>query len=136
TWGHVRLFSPWEYNIDKVAKGLLVNNGWSEPKLNELPTGNELVEKYFKPLSNTPEIKDVLHLNTRVLSISQKNIDKMKTANRNSLPFVLYTEQNGTFKLFEARAIIDASGTWGNPNPANSSGGWLKDEVAIHEHIF
>ncbi len=136
TWGHVRLFSPWEYNIDKVAKGLLVNNGWSEPKLNELPTGNELVEKYLKPLSNTPEIKDVLHLNTRVLSISRKNIDKMKTANRNSLPFVLYTEQNGTFKLFEARAIIDASGTWGNPNPANSSGVWLKDEEAIHEQIF
>lgn len=101
-----------------------------------MPTGNELVDEYLKPLSNTPEIKDMLHLNTRVLSISRKNIDKMKTANRDSLPFVLYTEQNGAFKLFEARAIIDASGTWGNPNPANSSGVWLKDEEAIHEQIF
>lgn len=136
TWGHVRLFSPWEYNIDKVAKVLLSKHGWNEPKLYELPTGNELVDEYLKPLSNTPEIKDMLHLNTRVLSISRKNIDKMKTANRDSLPFVLYTEQNGAFKLFEARAIIDASGTWGNPNPANSSGVWLKDEEAIHEQIF
>lgn len=136
TWGHVRLFSPWEYNIDKVAKVLLAKQGWKEPNLNELPTGNELVDKYLKPLSNTPEIKDVLHLNTRVLSISRKNIDKMKTANREKLPFVLYTEQDGSFKLFEARAVIDASGTWGNPNPANSSGVWLKEEASVHEQIF
>lgn len=35
----------------------------------------------------------------------------MKTANREKQPFVIYAEQNGEFKKFEARAVIDATGT-------------------------
>ena len=30
-WGHVRLFSPWEYNTDAAAKALLKAHGWQEP---------------------------------------------------------------------------------------------------------
>src|SRR5215216_6625350 len=30
-WGHVRLFSPWGYNVDQAAKALLVRHGWREP---------------------------------------------------------------------------------------------------------
>lgn len=26
-WGHVRMFSPWEYNVDKVAATLLTKYG-------------------------------------------------------------------------------------------------------------
>lgn len=136
TWGHVRVFSPWRYNIDKSASILLKKKGWKEPDLNDLPTGKDLVEQYLEPLANTHEIKKSLFVNTKVLSIARKNIDKMKTANREKQPFVIYAEQNNEFKLFEARAVIDASGTWGNPNPANSSGIWLKDEESISNQIF
>lgn len=136
TWEHVRLFSPWRYNMDKVATRLLSSHNWSSPALDELPTGKELVELYLQPLANTPEIKPYLHLNTRVMSISRKNVDKMKTANRDNVPFVLYTEQDGTLQTFEARAVLDATGTWGNPNPANSSGVWLRKEKELDEQIF
>lgn len=136
TWGHVRVFSPWRYNIDNQASILLQKNGWAEPNLDNLPTGNELVEKYLIPLSKTPEINKGLHLNTRVLSITRKNIDKMKNANREKLPFVIFAEKNGATCQFEARAVIDASGTWGNPNPANSSGVYLKEEEEVHEQIY
>jgi 2-polyprenyl-6-methoxyphenol hydroxylase-like FAD-dependent oxidoreductase len=27
-WSHVRMFSPWEYNIDDAARRLLVSTGW------------------------------------------------------------------------------------------------------------
>ena len=30
-WGHVRMFSPWEYNIDKAAARLLSATGWNSP---------------------------------------------------------------------------------------------------------
>ena len=27
-WGHVRMFSPWRYNIDAAARALLEAEGW------------------------------------------------------------------------------------------------------------
>ncbi|MBP2079795.1 NAD(P)/FAD-dependent oxidoreductase [Oceanobacillus polygoni] len=136
TWGHVRLFSPWRYNIDKMASKLLKKQDWKEPDLNELPTGKGLVDQYLKPLGNSPEIKNSLYVNTKVLSISRKNMDKMKTANREKQPFVIYAKKNSEFKQFEARAVIDATGTWRNPNPANSNGIWLKEEEEIKNQVF
>ncbi|MBT2756806.1 NAD(P)-binding domain-containing protein [Mesobacillus foraminis] len=136
TWGHVRLFSPWRYNIDKAGSTLLEQQGWVSPDLEALPRGKELVEKYLKPLANVPAIQPNLRFNTRVLSISRKNIDIMKTANRVNVPFVLYTEQNGVFRTLEARAVLDATGTWGNPNPATSSGVWLKEEESLGRQFY
>jgi cation diffusion facilitator CzcD-associated flavoprotein CzcO len=30
-WSHVRLFSPWQYNVDKASKRLLDSVGWNSP---------------------------------------------------------------------------------------------------------
>nr|WP_246218420.1 FAD-dependent oxidoreductase [Litoribacterium kuwaitense] len=136
SWGHVRLFSPWRYNVDKAAKDLLHASGWMQPNLESLPTGQELVEQYLQPLSRLPQMKPFIHLNTTVLSIGRKDVDKMKTANREQVPFVIYTETNGEFQTFQAKAVIDATGTWGNPNPTVSSGIWLAEEKSLHDKIF
>ncbi len=136
TWGHVQVFSPWKYNMDKSALKLLKKQDWNEPDQDELPTGKALVDQYLKPLGNTLEIKNSLFVNTKVLSISRKNTDKMKTANREEQPFIIYAEQNDKLVQFEARAVIDATGIWGNPNPANSNGIWLKEEKEINHQIF
>ena len=50
-WGHVQLFSPWEYNIDKAAARLLAATGWNSPEPDQYPTGAELVERYLEPLA-------------------------------------------------------------------------------------
>lgn len=113
TWGHIRLFSPWRYNVDKVAKSMLEQNNWTHPELEKLPTGKELVEQYLEPLSNLSEIQSYIQLNTKVLSIGKKDTDKMKTQNRENIPFIIHTESNGSYKTFKARAVIDATGTWG-----------------------
>lgn len=136
TWGHIRLFSPWRYNIDKSSKSLLEKSGWKQPTLEKLPTGNEIVEQYLEPLSEVPELKPYIHLDTKVLSVGKKDIDKMKTSNRENTPFIIHTESKGAYKTFEAKAVIDATGTWGSPNPAVSSGVWLKEEKALHHQIF
>ena len=136
TWGHIRLFSPWRYNVDKVAKSILEKSNWTHPELEKLPTGKELVEQYLEPLSKLSEIQPYIQLNTKVLSIGKKDTDKMKTQNRENIPFIVHTESNGSYKTFEARAVIDATGTWGNPNPATSSGVWLNEEKSLHEQVF
>src|SRR5215207_67124 len=55
-WGHVRLFSPWRYNMDTAARSLLQAHGWQEPPADTLPTGSDLYEMYLGPLSETPEL--------------------------------------------------------------------------------
>src|SRR5678809_1038814 len=49
-WGHVRIFSPWKYDIDPAARELLAPTGWTEPNGEDYPTGRELVDGYLAPL--------------------------------------------------------------------------------------
>jgi len=135
TWGHVTLFSPWRYNINKAAKALLDASDWEEPNLDTLPTGHELIDLYLKPLSNLMEIKPHIQLNSKVVGISRQFNDKMKTKNRVEQSFIIYIEQENDIRMIEARAVIDVTGTWGNPNPANSTGIWLQNEKALANQI-
>lgn len=43
TYRHVRLFSPWRYNLDAAAARLLQADGWSMPAAEDLPTAGELM---------------------------------------------------------------------------------------------
>jgi cation diffusion facilitator CzcD-associated flavoprotein CzcO len=136
TWGHVKVFSPWEYNIDKLSEELLVKNGITIPNKKEVPFGKQLVSDYLKPLSEIPVINQNLHLNTKVLSVGRKGLDKMKNANREKLPFSIQVNENGSFKIYEAKAVIDASGTWQNPNPVGSGGVFAIGEKENGNHFF
>jgi len=54
-WGHVRLFSPWRYDIDPAAAKLLADAGWNRPDDDRLPTGAELADDYLQPLADLPD---------------------------------------------------------------------------------
>jgi thioredoxin reductase len=136
SWQHVRFFSPWRYSLDDTAVSLLKANGWQSPPLDELPTGQALVEQYLHPLANLPELKPHIHLNSRVTFLGRKGLDKMKTSGREDRPFLLHVEQAGQVKTIEARAVIDASGTWANPNPIGSGGVAALGETAAKDHIL
>ncbi|WP_047980292.1 NAD(P)-binding domain-containing protein [Ornithinibacillus contaminans] len=127
-WGHVQLFSPWEFNIDAVAKKLLQTTDWTEPELEKLPTGKELVEDYLEPLSALPQFTGKILYQAEVMAVSRKNKDKMKSTFREETPFVIYYRLNGKVTKVEAKAVIDASGTWSNPNPPFADGVWRMDE--------
>ena len=135
TWGHVTLFSPWRYNINKAAKALLEETNWQEPDLETLPTGHELIELYLKPLAKLAQIKPFIHLKSKVVAVSRQLNDKMKSKNRVNQSFKIYIETEDDINIIEAKAVIDATGTWGNPNPANSTGVWLQNEKALAGHI-
>ncbi len=136
SWKHVRLFSPWRYNMDDSARELLEMTGWQVPSLEHLPTGEELISEYMRPLANLSNIKQFIHFDARVVSIGRKGLDKMVTHGRDELPFVVQARIAGTMQSFEARAVIDASGTWDNPNPIGSGGIAAQGEREAREHIF
>jgi thioredoxin reductase len=121
-WGHVRVFSPWELNIDPVAAGQLEAAGWTAPALDGYPTGAEIVERYLEPLAALHPIADALHLRSRVVAVAKQGIDKLKDAGRDEAPFELVVETGGEERRVLASAVLDASGTWTGPNPLGSGG--------------
>jgi len=38
-WGHVRIFSPWRYDVDTASTRLLEASGWTPPPADAHPTG-------------------------------------------------------------------------------------------------
>lgn len=121
-YGHVRLFSPWRYNVDPAMAKRLVQSGWRAPPAKDLPLAREVVERVMRPFSALPEVASALMLNTKVLSVSREGFDKVKSAGRAEAPFVIRATQEGKTVDIRASAVIDATGTWGTPNPVGASG--------------
>jgi hypothetical protein len=121
-WRHVQLFSPWEYNVDKAAARLLAPTGWNSPDPQAYPTGAELLERYIEPLATRTALRDVIRTSSRVTAVGRAGFDKAKTKGREAAPFeIRYRNGKGPETLL-ADAVIDASGTWGSPNPAGANG--------------
>ena len=133
-WGHVRMFSPWEYNIDKAAERLLKATGWNAPAPGDYPTGRELVEQYLEPLATRTPLKDLIRTSSRVIAVGRAGFDKMKNKGREFEPFTV-RYRNGKTEQIKADAVIDATGTWFSPNPAGADGLSAIGEEPDHPQI-
>ena len=106
-WGHVRMFSPWEYNIDKASQRLLTAAGWNSPEQKVYPTGAELLEHYIEPLATRTALKDHIRTSATVMAISRVGFDKVKTKGRDAAPFeVRYQNGKGPVSLKIGRAHV------------------------------
>ncbi|WP_127572310.1 FAD-dependent oxidoreductase [Georgenia faecalis] len=121
-WAHVRLFSPWQYDVDPAAQRLLERTGWVRPEGTALPTGGDLVEAYLEPLAATEELRGRILLGAHVLAVSRLGLDKTHSRERAEAPFLVRTVVDGRVVDHLARAVIDASGTWSQPNPLGPAG--------------
>jgi thioredoxin reductase len=129
-WSHVRLFSPWCFNIDHVARSILREQGWQEPPPDDLPTGRELYDAYLAPLGAALMAKGIIETKARVRWISRRGIDKVVSRDRANHPFALAVNAASSDERIDiARAVIDASGTWQNPNPLGASGTAIPGEA-------
>jgi cation diffusion facilitator CzcD-associated flavoprotein CzcO len=135
SYRHVQLFSPWRYNIDPAARRLLEGTGWATPDLDELPTAGAMVERYLAPLAALPALAQSLRVSHRVTSIAREGFDKAKTTGRDDAPFVIRCETPDGTQEFRAWAVIDASGTWGTPNPLGANGLPAIGEIEARERI-
>jgi hypothetical protein len=121
-WAHVRMFSPWEYNIDKAAGRLLAGAGWNAPDPQAYPTGAELIELYISPLAKRTDLASRLKVSAYVTAISRDGFDRVKTKGRESAPFEVRYRNGIGDEQIHADAVIDTSGTWFSPNPAGANG--------------
>ena len=119
-WGHVRLFSPWPELTDKAAARLLEPSGWTAPG-SGYPTGAEWAGRYLRPLADA--LGGRVRYGSRVTGVSRKGRDRLAGAGREGQPFTVHvTGPDGREERLEARAVIDASGTWRQPGPAGADG--------------
>ncbi|MFH5880654.1 FAD-dependent oxidoreductase [Arthrobacter sp. NA-172] len=135
-WRHIRLFSPWRYNLDAAAVRLLEAAGWEAPRMTALPYGGELIENYLAPLAGLRAIAARLQTGARVLSVTRQGMDKTHSLNRENTPFsVRVQHSDGTIRDVTASAVIDASGTWSIRNPLGTSGLPAAGEHAAADRI-
>jgi N-acetylglutamate synthase-like GNAT family acetyltransferase len=135
-YGHVRLFSPWRYDIDPTMAKLLEPTGWRASDPEGLPLAGEVVDRVLKPFARLPQVASALHLATRVISVTREGFDKVKSAGREKAPFVIRAMRNGEAIELKARAVIDSTGTWNHPNPVGASGLTAIGEDEVQDRNF
>jgi thioredoxin reductase len=119
-WGHVRLFSEWPELVDTAAARLLQRTGWTAPTAG-YPTGRQWIDRYLAPLA--AELGDRVRYDSRVVGVSRLGRDRLVDAGRADQPFTVHVRPaDGEECRLQARAVIDASGTWSSPNPAGADG--------------
>ncbi|KNX38694.1 FAD-dependent oxidoreductase [Luteipulveratus halotolerans] len=124
-WGHIRLFSPWSELVAPAAQALLEQHGWTSPRPTSYPTGRDWAELYLRPLADaldgTAEVE--IRCGTTVVGVSRRGRDRVVDSGRDGEPFVLQVRTAAGIERVMARAVIDASGTWGGPNPLGGGDG-------------
>ncbi|HEX7116123.1 MAG TPA: NAD(P)-binding domain-containing protein [Steroidobacter sp.] len=135
TFAHVQLFSPWRYDVDEACVRLLSETGWTMSQPDALPTAGEFIDQYLQPLVSDTRLASHVRLSHRVVAIARANVDKLKTLNREESPFVLRASTPSGEQEIYARAVIDASGTWGQPNPLGANGLPALGEASLRERI-
>jgi thioredoxin reductase len=142
-WGHVRMFSPWQFNLDAAARRLLEATGWKTPDSGAFPTGADLVALYLAPLAATlAKAGADFRYNAKVVGVSRRHHDRLREGQRaagrgrDTAPFVLHVARpDGSIQVIEASAVIDCTGTWTSPNPAGAHGLPAPGEAANADRI-
>jgi hypothetical protein len=76
---------------------------------------------YLTPLADA--LGERIRYCTQVIGVSQRGHDRVLSADREHEPFVVHvTDHLGHESRLVARAVIDASRTWSQPNPAGANG--------------
>jgi len=134
-YGHVQLFSPWQFDVDPAMARLLAPTGWTAPPAGGLPRAADVVERLLEPFAALPAVAASLRLGARVTAVTREGFDKVKSAGREHAAFLVRYEQDGQTHELRARAVIDATGTWNQPNPLGAHGLPALGEAEASSHI-
>ncbi|MET1072375.1 MAG: FAD-dependent oxidoreductase [Umezawaea sp.] len=119
-WHRVRLFSAWPELVDPAGARLLEPTGWRRPD-DGFPTGAEWADEYLVPLADV--LGDRVRFGARVVGVARRGRDRIVDSGRETEPLTVHVlHDDGTEERITARAVIDASGTWGDPNPLGGDG--------------
>ena len=133
-WHHVRLFSQWSELIDPAAGRLLAGTGWQRPDGATYPAGREWASQYLRPLADA--LGDQVVFGAEVVGVARRGRDRVVDAGRDTEPLTVHVRYiDGREERLTARAVIDASGTWGSPNPLGGDGLPAVGESAATDRI-
>lgn len=140
SWGHVTLFSPWRMNVSRRGRKAIELKVVSP---DAFCSGAEYVDAYLKPLSKTPELAPNIKTGARVVSIGRKGAYKntlIGDPSRGDLPFSVLVDvrssDNSTHEHeFLSRAVVDASGVYGNHRWLGAGGIPCLGEREFSSHI-
>jgi thioredoxin reductase len=132
-WHHVRLFSPWSELVAPAAERLLAPTGWRRPAGDACPTGAEWAREYLRPLAEA--LGERVRYGVEVVGVARRGRDRVVDAGRDSEPLTVHVRTAAGEERITAWAVIDASGTWGSPNPLGGDGLPALGESAAREWI-
>jgi thioredoxin reductase len=128
-WGETRLYSPLEMNVTDEMLQVL---GSARPDAQALLTGPEFVEQVLEPVAASLGARVVT--GHRVLAVGRAGMTRGDHAGhplRAERPFRLLVEGPSGERWVEADAVIDASGTYGNPVRVGAGGLMAPGERAV-----
>jgi len=119
-WHHVRLFSRWAELVDPAARRLLELRGWTHPAEDEYPTGAEWAQLYLRPLADA--LGEQVRFGAEVVGVARRGRDRVVDDGRDTEPLTVHVRTAAGEERITAQALVDASGTWGAPNPLGGDG--------------
>jgi thioredoxin reductase len=131
-WGPTRFFSPLAMNLMPGTEDLL---GPDLPPSEALLTGEEFASQVLAPLAASPLLSGKVQTNHRVVAIGRAGMTRTDYAGhplRGERPFRLLVEARGAERWIEADAVLDATGTYGQPL-ATGPGGLPAPGERAHE---
>jgi hypothetical protein len=130
-WGHVRMFTPWAMNVSPRMRAALP----SAPGGDALPSGDELARELLEPIAALPALRHRIRLGTRVLAVGREGRLKHEAIgepDRAATPLrLLVAGPGGGEAIVHADVVIDATGTYANPNRLGDGG-----IDAVNERLF
>ena len=134
-WGHVRTFTPWAMNVSPRMRSHLP----AAPDDDTLPSGTQLADELLEPIAALPQLAGRIRLQTRVLAVGREGLLKHEAIGdprRASRPFrLLVARPDGSEAIVHADVVIDATGTYGNPNRLGDGGIDAVNERAFEDRI-
>ncbi|HEY3174809.1 MAG TPA: FAD-dependent oxidoreductase [Candidatus Polarisedimenticolia bacterium] len=122
-WGpSTRLFSPMRMNLPARARELL---GGAAPDDDALLTGPELADKALVPLACLPPLSGRVRTRHRVAAVGRAGLTRLDLPGhplRAERPFRLLLQTPRGEEYFEAEAVLDASGVYGQPGWSGPGG--------------
>jgi len=138
-WGHVRTFTPWSMNVSPRMRSLLPG----APDGPGLPSGAELARQLLAPAAALAPVRDRIRCCTRVLAVGREGLlkhEEIASEERRRRRFRLLVQRpDGQEAIEHADVVIDATGTYANPNRLGDGGidaiGERALEARIHRHL-
>lgn len=138
-WGFVRLFSPFSMNHTPLGSKLLTSLGHRLPPDRAYLTGREHREAYVLPLAEWLSRRVEWLMGRRVVAVSREGLLKgeaLGRPERAEAPFrILLEDETGREQVVHSPVVIDATGSYSNPNWLGDGGIPAPGERALRNRI-